>query len=567
MNGFGQTVCLCMIVKNEDHVIRRCIASLLPLIDAWVIVDTGSTDGTQQTIRSLLQHLPGELVERPWVDFARNRTEALDLAQGRASYFLILDADEVLEFAPGFQFPTLEADAYDFVIRSGGLHYYKTQLVRDGVQWRYEGVLHEYITTDAPFSRARLAGIETLRIPDGARARDPLTYRKDALLLEGALLRDPQNARYMFYLAQSYADAGEPDLSIDRYRRRVAMGGWPEEVWFAQYQIARLMEGKHDDWPKVMEEHLAAFGIRQDRAEPLFRIGVHYQSLRQFAVAHLFLERAFRIPYPEADLLFVEREVYDYLIPLEYSVACFYIGQYAEATRISNRLLASAALQPHQREQVVQNRSFSLEAIYPRRNVEVELIVEPPVMVCILHRGNGADTQACVEAILAQDAPFQAVLVDASAVGDVHLADRYGDSRLRSLRVNPDATWAEMLDAGIDRSGPDRVVLVLDSTDVLTDPAALGDLALHYARYGCLLSYGQFAWSDGTPGDAYPMADADAFAAADDSTRLVPLSFRRHLWMEAWETGELTPHRLLQAAGHARVRFLDRLLVTRRTAP
>ena len=72
---------LCMIVKNEAHVIERCLASVLPVIDYWVIVDTGSTDGTQQKIQDFFDRngIDGEMHNRPWIDFGHNRSEALEL--------------------------------------------------------------------------------------------------------------------------------------------------------------------------------------------------------------------------------------------------------------------------------------------------------------------------------------------------------------------------------------------------------------------------------------------------------------------------------------------------------
>lgn len=365
MTEAGQTICLCMIVKNESHVISRCLQSVLPLLDAWVIVDTGSTDGTQQSVQNLLSHLPGEMIERPWVNFAHNRSESLQYARGRADYVLVIDADEVLEISSGFQLPKLTADAYDFEMLSGPLTYYKTQLVRDALQWRYQGVVHEHIVTarDSEPTRERLPGLRTIRIPDGARARDPLTYRKDALLLEEALLQEPENTRHMFYLAQSYADARELELSIDRYTRRVAMGGWAEEVWCSLYQIARLKEMQGKEWPLVLAAYLAAFSYRPDRAESLYRIGIYYQVQQQYPLAYLFFAHAMQIAYPANDVLFVEKEVYNYFLPLEFSVTCFYVGRHDEAIAAANQLLATPNLSAEQVEQITKNRQFSIDAL------------------------------------------------------------------------------------------------------------------------------------------------------------------------------------------------------------
>ena len=79
------TIGLCMIVKNETKVIRRCLESMLPLVDYILIVDTGSTDGTQQMIRGfLMEHkVRGAVINEPWRDFAYNRSFALEAARHR----------------------------------------------------------------------------------------------------------------------------------------------------------------------------------------------------------------------------------------------------------------------------------------------------------------------------------------------------------------------------------------------------------------------------------------------------------------------------------------------------
>src|SRR5580698_1140027 len=105
-------VCLSMIIKNESKVIERCLRSVRPFVHSWAICDTGSTDGTQELVRKTMSDLPGELIEKPWVDFATNRNQALDLARRHGDYALIIDADEVLEAEAGFSYGELAAPGY-----------------------------------------------------------------------------------------------------------------------------------------------------------------------------------------------------------------------------------------------------------------------------------------------------------------------------------------------------------------------------------------------------------------------------------------------------------------------
>src|SRR5262245_18996826 len=215
-----------MIVKNEERVLPRLFASLRPLIHAWSIVDTGSGDGTQELIRRELAGLPGELHERPWKNFGHNRSESLALARGRADYLLIVDADEEIEIPNGFAMPELAADQYLLMHRLKGspdTGWRRGTLVKASLPWRYEGVLHEYITCDEPHRSEPLPGLVVWNYPDGARNADPVAkYAADARVLEAALLDEPNNARYVFYLAQSYRDSNQLEKAREAYERRIA---------------------------------------------------------------------------------------------------------------------------------------------------------------------------------------------------------------------------------------------------------------------------------------------------------------------------------------------------------
>jgi glycosyltransferase involved in cell wall biosynthesis len=169
-----------MIVKNEAHVLERSLDSVKPLIATWVIVDTGSTDGTQDLIRSCMGGIPGELHERPWQDFGHNRTEAIELARGKADFLLVMDADDVLGVPAGFVLPPLEKDSYKIRIEDAGTEYWRTHLFRADLDFRYTGVLHEVLTSAEPRTEARLDGLVYRRTYAGARSADPKKYEKDA---------------------------------------------------------------------------------------------------------------------------------------------------------------------------------------------------------------------------------------------------------------------------------------------------------------------------------------------------------------------------------------------------
>lgn len=234
------TVCLTQILKNEAHVIGKCLASVRPHIDYWVIGDTGSTDETEAEVRKALEGIPGEFHRIPWEGFGKSRTKVFDLAKGKADYALVVDADEVLEAPNGLG--ELDGDAY--VLWHHPNEYVKfitRRLFHMRFDWSYVGVLHEHPVATKIWEDKILENAIIRTKQEGARSQDPEKYVKDARTLEAALLDEPDNARYVFYAAQCWRDAGKYDLAAGRYLQRAGMGQGlnPEEIYVSLLEAGR----------------------------------------------------------------------------------------------------------------------------------------------------------------------------------------------------------------------------------------------------------------------------------------------------------------------------------------
>lgn len=356
----GPTICLSMIVKDEAHVIERCLNAVAPFIDTWAIVDTGSTDGTMDVIRRVMRDVPGELAERPWRDFGHNRTEALELARSRAEYALVIDADEVWEAPDGFTFPADLGDAMQIQhVTPGGTSFYLTTLMRLALPWRYTGVLHEVADCPVEHTVGRMEGPRIVGLFDSARNQRPAEdkYRADAEVLRRAVEDEPHNERYAFYLAQSLRDAGDIDGAIEWYARRMAMPGWPEETWYAAQQIAVLKERRGDSFAEVVDALLLSHDARPGRAEPLYELARVNRLAGRFSVALLFARAAAATARPD-DILFLDEDVYAWRVRDELSLAAYHVGDYRTAVEVGRSLVDDAAVPEAQRDRLRDNLRF-----------------------------------------------------------------------------------------------------------------------------------------------------------------------------------------------------------------
>lgn len=355
-------LCLSMIVKNESHIIKECFDSLYDQIDYWVIVDTGSTDGTQELIKQYFAEkgIPGELHERPWVSFGHNRTEALKLCDGKTDYIFMIDADDYLEGKLPRQHIT-DADGYAVLMGRGDFSWWRTQIFKANMGWHYVGVLHEYptIPNGAVPKIARLeSNYRVVARTMGGRNLniDPIEkYKKDAETLEKALLEEPDNIRYQFYLAQSYFDSHQWEKAEEAYVKRVGMGGWPEEIYYSIYRIGICRALQNKNWVEIQQAFLDAYNARPTRAEPLYQIARIYRMNGKPALGYVFAKMAAEIPYPKDDILFIDNDIYRYGILDEIGSTAFYAGKVEVGYNACKALLDRNLIPATEKERVSNN--------------------------------------------------------------------------------------------------------------------------------------------------------------------------------------------------------------------
>jgi glycosyltransferase involved in cell wall biosynthesis len=367
------TIALCMIVKNEAAIIERCLESVRCLIDHVLIVDTGSTDGTQGVVRRWLDKtgMPGEVIDEPWRDFAYNRTFALAKLREKSciDYSMMIDADQVIEFDAGFDIEKfkagLDCELYDLKVGSGSVVYLLPQLASNKIEIVYRGALHEYRECPEGCSRELAPGLLIREVHDSARGQDPQKYEKDAAVLEAALMGETDPfliSRYRFYLAQSYRDAGMFPSAIKNYLERASLGGWDQEVFYSLYSVAKMKEQLGHPEDDVIEAYLAAHRIYPSRVEPIY-------AAAQFCRKHGRYDQGYRLAkkylYHPAPLsgLFVETWIFDHGLLDEFSVLAFWSGRYGECIEACMRILDGGKLAESERARVRQNAHFAVEKL------------------------------------------------------------------------------------------------------------------------------------------------------------------------------------------------------------
>jgi len=356
-----------MIVKNEAAVIERALLSAKPFISTWLIVDTGSTDTTKEIIERVMSDISGTLVERPWVNFGHNRSEALALCDPHMDWAIMLDADDNLAGTPppSELWNRAEIDGIAIRIQHGPIWHQRVHIFRTRIGWCYEGVLHEYPRCKSkPQARLAILPQTTYMVTrcEGARSQDPDKYKKDAALLEIEVQRNPTDSRSLFYLAQSYRDAGRKQDAISTYLRYIDINGsWAHERYMAYVNLITLSDdtSKHMAWawaavelcPQRLEAQFTVLTIRRQKGLP--------PTHEAFALATVSKNRKI-----DTGGLFVNPSIYEWGLDDELAVIAFATGHYQEAYDASIRCALSAPV-VEMRENALKNARNAKEKLTP----------------------------------------------------------------------------------------------------------------------------------------------------------------------------------------------------------
>ena len=335
---------LVMIVKNEADSITETLLSVKDHIDYYCILDTGSTDNTVHLIEKVMNGTKGRVYHEPFVDFSTTRNRAIELEGGHSSFALMLSGDETVTNASHLrgvlgQYAYKKVDAFRIIIEYDSQEYTSVRLHRTNSNWSYIGKVHEVMS--GPSIPLRIENASIVHALNEKNRQDKRNRAKlDLAILLNEWPKNPSH-RNAFYIAQSYQTIGNYSQAYEWYEKRWKMKGWSEEEYAARFRMAYMAELLERPWADVEAMYFDASNYRPARAEPLFRIAIHYYLQNNSAATFMYALLSSKIPYPSELKLFNNKRVYDYHIHKLISWAAYEVQEYEAGKNATEKALVT----------------------------------------------------------------------------------------------------------------------------------------------------------------------------------------------------------------------------------
>lgn len=327
------SISLCMIVRDEENVLRRCLQSVAGVVDEIVIVDTGSKDRTAQ----IAAEFTDKIYSFAWRDdFSAARNFAF--SKGSGDYLMWLDADDVLPAQDAEKLLSFKAELdqtpcdvgmmpYDTAFDNNGspvFSYYRERLLRNVPQAHWEGRVHEVIP---PFGKIRHADIHIRhqKKKQGLSDRNLRIY--EAILAEGETL-DPRGE---FYYARELLSHGQYEKSAAVFRQFLENpDGWLENKLEAYRQLAYCLFSLNRD-AEALESLLKALTLAIPSGELCCDLGWYFFAREDWMQAIFWYENALHAEKRMENGAFIQEECYGYLPCIQLCVCYDRLGERKKA--------------------------------------------------------------------------------------------------------------------------------------------------------------------------------------------------------------------------------------------
>lgn len=325
------TISLCMIVRDEEAVLDRCLASVKDLVDEIIIVDTGSVDGT----KAIAAQYTDQIFSFQWIDdFSAARNYSF--AKATMDYCLWLDADDMLEESERLRFQQLKQEmtnetdivmmAYHTAFNEHGAPcfcFYRERLIRNHQGYCWLGAVHEYII---PTGKILYSDVAISHKKQGVRVSDRNLRIYEKMISDGKEL----DARACYYYGRELYDHQHYEQAIGIFHQFLARSdGWRENKIEACNLMARCYR-KIGDRQAALQALLKSLAYDRPRAEACCEIGGYFLEELQYEAAIFWFETALqcKIEYTQG---FIVTEYYDYIPLLQLCVCYDRLGQYDKA--------------------------------------------------------------------------------------------------------------------------------------------------------------------------------------------------------------------------------------------
>ncbi|MGI6160510.1 MAG: glycosyltransferase [Christensenellales bacterium] len=322
------TLSLCMIVKNEEQTIARCLESAVVFADEIIIVDTGSSDNTKRIARRFTRHI----YDFNWIDnFSAARNYAFSFAT--SDLVMWLDADDVVPQEEARKIALLKQRLddtvhcvmlkYDIAFDLNGkptFSYYRERIIRRSAPHIWREPVHEYLEC-AGKSITEDIHIEHRKIKSNEPGRNKRIY--ESILKKGGEL----SVRGLYYYARELHENSEYAKAIKYYNKFLdTKKGWVEDNIGACTGIAQCYRTLGDD-KKELEYYLKSFQYELPRAEQCCGIAYHYKNLKDYKKAAFWFELALRLEKPKGRAGFIREECWGYVPSIELAVCYSMMGE------------------------------------------------------------------------------------------------------------------------------------------------------------------------------------------------------------------------------------------------